>query len=287
MISHDNGLPLTTKIDRLSPIPYYVQIEEAIREQIEHSGWRSGDILPGEPELCRFFGVSRTVIRQALKELTYEGLIVRERGKGTFVAEPKINESLAQRLTGFYQDMVDRGHTPVTKVLKQEVVPAGYKIAAYLQLEPGTSLIQIDRLRYIENEPIVLVSTYLPYSLCPQLLHADLTRQSLYAFLEKECGLFLARGRRFIEAVPANEYEARLLGTHNGAPLIKLESVSYLDGGKPIEYYYALHRGDRSRFEVELVRFKDQIGKELPNSGPLDLPSSNGLIEKGHTGIPD
>jgi len=80
------------------------------------------------------------------------------------------------------------------------------------------------------------------------------------------------RGRRVIEAVPANEYEAQLLQIDKGAPLIKLESVSYLENGTPIEYYIALHRGDRSRFEVELVRNKEQLEK-------IDLPNGNLLIE--------
>jgi GntR family transcriptional regulator len=272
----DEKVQLQTKIDHFSPIPYYLQIKEAIREQIEHGHWQPGDLLPGEPELCHIFGVSRTVVRQALKELTYEGLLIRERGKGTFVAQPKINESLVQRLTGFYQDMADRGHPPVTQVLKQVVVPASPKIAAYLQVEPGTPLIQLDRLRFVKGEPIVLVSTFLPHVLCPQVLNADFTRQSLYLFLERECHLFIVRGRRFIEAVPANEYEARLLGVPKGAPLLKLESVSYLESGKPIEYYYAFHRADRSRFEVELVRLREPVKKVES----VDLPPSNDLIEE-------
>ncbi|MBI3286974.1 MAG: GntR family transcriptional regulator [Chloroflexi bacterium] len=263
-------------IDRNSPIPYYVQVKEALRERIERGDWKAGHQLPGELELCRIFEVSRTVIRQALKELTYEGLIAPQKGKGTFVAEPKIAESLVQKLTGFYQDMVDRGHNPVSQVLKQRVYPANLKVAARLAIQPGTPVIEIDRLRFIQDEPIVLVTTYLPYALCPQLLQADLSRQSLYAFLERECGLVIARGHRTIEAVPANEYEARLLQIEKGAPLILLDSVSYLNDGTPIEYYHALHRGDRSQFEVELVRIRAQGRvREALGGDATELPRSN------------
>ncbi|MCS6828222.1 MAG: GntR family transcriptional regulator [Caldilinea sp.] len=269
-------LRLHAHIDHFSPIPYYIQIKNIIRDLIEHGEWKAGDSLPSELELCQIFGVSRTVIRQALQELTYEGLLVRERGRGTFVAEPKLSESLVQRLTGFYQDMADRGHPPITQVLMQELVPAGPKIAAYLQVEAGAPLIRLDRLRFVKGEPIVLVSTFLPHHLCPQVMHADFTRQSLYVFLERECGLFIVRGRRFIEAVTANEYEARLLGVTKGAPLLKLESVSYLEDGKPIEYYYAFHRADRSRFEVELVRVKEPV----KSTESAALPRSNDLKEE-------
>jgi GntR family transcriptional regulator len=251
-------MKLNTTIDRTSYIPYYIQVVDILKDYIDHGGGQPGEQLPGEPELCRLFAVSRTVIRQALKELEYDGLIVREKGKGTFIAEPKIRESLFQELTGFYQDMAAKGHAPVSKVLKQTVIPAGAKVAAYLSLEPETPVIQIDRLRFVQGEPIVLVTTYLPYALCPELLAADLTQQSLYAFLEQEYDLLIVRGQRILEAVLANEYEAELLQVKSGAPLIMLDSVSYLEDDRPIEYFHALHRGDRSRFEVELIHVRER-----------------------------
>ena len=244
----------TQQIDRNSFIPFYIQVIDSLTEYIESNNLLPGHQLPGEADLCRAFDVSRTVIRQALQELEYKGLIFREKGRGTFVAKPKIHEGLFQELTGFYQDMVAKGHLPRSDVLKQEQVSANQKIADYLNLETGTPVIQIDRLRYVNHEPIVLVTTYLPFQLCPDLTDVDLTNQSLYAYLENEHGLFIARGKRFLEAVVANQLEAELLKVDIGSPLILLNSVSYLPDGTPIEYFHALHRGDRSRFETELVR---------------------------------
>ncbi len=246
-----------TKIDRSSYIPFYVQVHDGLKEFIEHGGARPGDQIPSEPDLCRMFDVSRTVIRQALRGLENEGLIVRIKGRGTFIAEPKIGESLFQKLTGFYQDMTQKGHVPVSKVLKQAVIPANAKVAAFLQLAPETPVIRIDRVRYVEDEPIVFVTTYLPHTLCPGLVETDLTRRSLYAYLEETYGLVLDRGRRILEAIVAGEYEASLLEIKEGAPLISLESISYLPDGTPLEYYKALHRGDRSMFEVELIRSRE------------------------------
>lgn len=249
------------EIDRKSFIPYYIQVMDAIKEQIEQEPARPGDQLPGEPELCRIFDVSRTVIRQALKELEIQGLVVREKGRGTFVAEPKIGESLFQELTGFYHDMAQKGHPPHSRVLKQELVVPGAKVAGLLNLPADTQAIQIDRLRFVQDEPIVLVTTYLPYALCPGLLAVDLANQSLYAFLEQEYGLRIVRGTRTLEAVPANKLEAELLQVKKGSPLILLDSVSYLEDGTPLEYYHALHRGDRSRFEVSLIRLPEREDK--------------------------
>jgi GntR family transcriptional regulator len=241
-------------IDKGNPIPYYIQLKESLTEKIERGEWKPGQQLPSEPDLCQVCDVSRTVVRQALQELAYAGLIVRRKGKGSFVAEPKISENLAQRLTGFYQDQAERGHPPVSQVLKQNVIPAPPKVAANLKLEPGTPVIEIERLRLVQDEPIVLVTSYLPYALCRELISVDLTHQSLYAVLEDQYELVIARGRRTLEAVAANQYEADLLQIDKGAPLMLLDSVSYLADGMPVEYYYALHRGDRSRFDAELIR---------------------------------
>lgn len=136
-------------LDRASPLPLHVQLEQALRDQILEGHWRPGDLVPGEPDLCREFGVSRTVVRQALTHLTYEGLVVRERGRGTFVAPPKLTESAVQRLSGFYEDMVTLGHEPVSKVLTQQEVAASPQVAARLSLRPGTRVVEIERLRFV------------------------------------------------------------------------------------------------------------------------------------------
>ncbi len=241
-------------IDRSSAMPLHVQLKQSMQDQIAHGRWRPGDLLPAEPELCRLFAVSRTTVRQAMTELAYDGMIVRERGRGTFVAPPKLTESAVQRLSGFYEDMLTLGHPPVSQILRQESVRASKHIAALLKVPVGGRVVEIERLRFVHDDPVVLTTTYLPEVLCPGLRDADLSRRSLYEYLESECGLTLARGRRTIEAVAADARQAKLLRTETRAPLILIHSLSYLADGRPIEYYHALHRGDRSRFEVELVR---------------------------------
>jgi GntR family transcriptional regulator len=248
---------MNERINFDSYIPYYIQLMAILREKVQHGIWVPGDQIPGEQELCGLYRISRTVVRQALRELELEGVINRRKGKGTFISMPKINEGLVQKLTGFYQDMVERGLKPVTKVLHQNVTPASEKVANFLKIKPGDQVIDILRLRYIHAEPIQLVTTYIPFEICPALATANLTDRSLYEFLETECSIQIAKGRRFIEAVLANENEAELLEIERGAPLIMLDSISYSESDQPIEYYHALHRGDRSRFEVELMRVRE------------------------------
>ncbi len=245
-------------IDFESPIPYYLQLIDVVKERIQQKEWQPGSQIPGEQDLCGQYGISRTVVRQALRELELEGVIHRRKGKGTFVAVPKISEGLVQKLTGFYQDMLDRGLKPVTRVLKQEVIAANEKVARQLELEAGTQVIHLHRLRFINDEPIQLVTSYLPYALCPLVATVDFTDRSLYEYLEQQYGLGLAHARRSIEAVAANEAESRLLDIERGAPLLMLDSISYSRDRVPVEYFHALHRGDRSRFDVDLVLTQDK-----------------------------
>ena len=264
-------------IKRDIPLPYYFQLKELLREEIESRRWQPDQQIPSEWELCEQLDLSRTVVRQALNELVNEGLLYRQKGKGTFVARPKIGESLVQNLSGFYEDMVARGLTPLTQVLEQTVVPATKKIAERLNLEPLAQVFKITRLRFVNDDPILLVTTYIPYDACPDLLSEDLSQQSLYALLEDKYGLEIVRGHRTLEAVAANETEARLLKISTNAPLIVLDSVSYLRDGRPIEYYHAVHRGDRSRFEVELFRARKR-GRVTMDEIPLgSLPDSSAL----------
>lgn len=255
-----------------SHIPYYIQLMDILKDKVKQKTWLPGDQIPGEQDLCELFKISRTVVRQSLKELELEGVITRRKGKGTFIALPKINESLIAKLTGFYQDMVERGLKPITKVLHQRTVPCSEKIAQFLNIAPGTQVIDIRRLRFINDQPIQLVTSYIPFDLCPPLATLDLTNRSLYEFLEKECNVFIAKGKRYIEAVAANEEEADLLDIEKGAPLMMLDSISFSENGQPVEYYHAVHRGDRSRFEVELLRLHDTDSKTVEV-----IPSFSGL----------
>lgn len=255
MTTKNNSLgSLKAVIDRESPIPYYHQLREFLVHMINTGLLKSGDQIPPEMDLCDETGLSRTVVRQAIQELVNEGYLERFRAKGTFVAKPKVPERLVQNLTGFYEDSVARGQIPQTDVLAFEVIPASYKLGQELQLPPGEPVIHLNRLRFIEREPIVLVATYVPRHFCPDLLEEDMSNQSLYQTLKDRYNLEIVRARRSLEAVTATAEEAKLLKIEKGSPLLLLKSTGYLKDGRPLEYYKAVHRGDRTKFDVELVK---------------------------------
>ena len=122
-----------------------------------------------------------------------------------------------------------------------------------LALTESSRTIKIGRLRLLDDEIMLFVETYLPHELCSGLGDLDLSSVSLYDLLRERYGLTVATGRRTIEAVAAQAPLTRLLKVEKGAPLLKIESTSYLADGRPLEYYEAWHRGNRSKFEIEVV----------------------------------
>ncbi|HWN32685.1 MAG TPA: GntR family transcriptional regulator [Pseudonocardia sp.] len=242
------------RINRSSPLPYYHQLKQLLVQEITRRGLRPGDLLPGDHALCDTYDVSRTVVRQALTELEFEGVIERIKGKGTFVAQPKTAEGLVQSLTGLFEDVAARGGHLRSDVRTLRVVPADSHIAAELRVEPDTPVVLLERLRFVEELPWVLTVTHLPHDLVPGLEYEDLTNQSLYALLENRYGVRLVRGRRSVEASLAGQVLAAALEVPVGAAVLTLRSLSVDAEDRPVESFVAYHRGDRSRFEVDLVR---------------------------------
>jgi GntR family transcriptional regulator len=244
---------MRARIRRDLPIPYYYQLIQVLQEAIAENTWAEDTPIPSEHELCAIYGVSRTVVRQALGELVAHGVIYRVKGKGTFVAPRKVEEHFVQRTDGFYHDMTSRGHTVTTRVLEQTIILPSPHVRRCLQLREDEQTLKIDRLRSVDGTLLLFVQTYLPMNLCSALVHVDLTEKSLYAVLEELCGLTVSSGTRTVEAIPARSSTAHLLGVNKGEALLKIESVSYLEDGRPIEYYEAWHRGDRSKIEIEIA----------------------------------
>jgi len=240
-------------IRRDVPIPYYYQLSQRLREEIE-GGVRVADApIPSEHELCAAYGISRTVVRQALGALVADGLLYRVKGKGTFVARRKLEETCVQRSDGFYREMTMRGLTVLTTVLDQRVAPPPPHVRHALRLREDDATVKIDQLRSVAGDVLLFVQTYVPATLCPGLVADDLSAVSLYGLLWERYGLEVAAGTRTVEAVLAHPPLTALFGVARGDPLLKIDSVSYLADGWPLEYDEAWHRGDCSKLEIEII----------------------------------
>ena len=241
-------------IDKASPVPYYYQLRQLLEQAVASGTLAVGAKIPTEAALCERYDVSRTVVRQALSDLERTGLVTRLKGRGTFVAAPKVSEFVAQTLTSLHEDLSGRGERLETKVLRLEAEPVSPHVARMLELPESERIVLLERLRFLRGEPLVVTTAYMPYSLCAPILDLDMTDRSLFQTYERELGFRLHRGTRSMEASAANGDVAAQLGVPEGAPVLVFSGVTYLEDDRPVEYFVGIHRGDRSRFETELFR---------------------------------
>ena len=243
------------KIDKNIPIPLYYQLKCQLLELINNNTLETGDMLPAEPDVCEQLSISRTTVRQAFSELVDEGYMIRFKGKGTFIAKPKVKDRFLSKLESFNDEMRSKGMTPRTKVLALEEIPGNPDCNTHLEMPLDRTLIHLCRVRYADDTPMVYLDTYLPAQQYQKLLKVDFTVASLYDELERIYGVRVSNAIREIEAVPARKKEAEYLEIPTNRPICFVRTVSYVVGrSKPIEYSLARYRGDRTKFEVQTFR---------------------------------
>lgn len=242
-------------LDKNVPIPLYYQLKKQMLDLIEASVLKAGDMLPAENDLCDQLGVSRPTIRQAFRELVEEGYLTRYKGKGTFVATPKVKDRFLSRLGSFNQEMLGKGMTPCTQVLTLEKLPGDPECNEKLGLPFDAPLVHLSRLRSADRVQMVYVDTYLSYHSYAKLLEVDFSTRSLYEVLEELYGVRVSRAQREIEAVNARRREAELLEVAPNKALSLVRTLSYAEGLEaPVEYSVARYRGDLTKFSVEIYR---------------------------------
>lgn len=231
-------------IDRHSGLPLYRQIYDHLRNRIASEQARPGDALPTEFELMEQYQVSRATVRQALDALVRDGLIYRERGRGTFVAHPTVQQGLT-RIVSFTEDMRSRGFAPMSRVLSARLTPATAQIAELLAIQPGEELARIERLRLADGEPMSVEVSHLVHRYCPGILQHDYATSPLRETLERGYGLRIASATQAIRAINVSRDLADVLSVRRNAALLFIERVSYSQQGVPVELLHLYHRGDR------------------------------------------
>jgi GntR family transcriptional regulator len=257
------------RIDRTSPVPFYFQLARALREEITSGRWEPGHRLLSEPDLGQHFGVSRTVVRQALARLEDEGLLHREKGRGTFVADGGERSWLLQSSEGFFQDEVERAGLAVTsKILRKELVQLPHWAAEALKLPRGSAGVSIARLRSIGGDVALYTENYLLPELSGTVLGLD-PDSSLYEALEAEHGRVIHGARRVVEAVSAEERLGRLLEVSPHTALAFVESVSWDAEMRPFDCFQTWLRTDRMRIEVQVSRSTPASSADPRRSGQV------------------
>ncbi|WP_433593497.1 GntR family transcriptional regulator [Nocardia sp. CA-145437] len=228
------------------------RVRDVLRARIR-SGVYGDRPLPAEAQLAADFGTSRNVVRDALALLRDEGLIDRVPGAGTFAVATLAVQGL-DRLRGLAESFDTGSDRIVNRVLLAEIVPATPIVAERLELAPGTPVVALERVRYLDGEPLSLDASYLTADIGAPLLDMDLAGRDVFGLVEAELGLPLGSAAVAIEAVAADPTVAGLLAVRPGSPLLLLERLTYTDSGRPVDLEYLRFRGDRFSLSGRLNR---------------------------------
>lgn len=236
----------------LASMPRHAQIRETIRRRILDGSYAPHSQVPSESQMMAAFGVSRITIRQALGDLQKEGLIFKVAGKGSFVAKPKAFQNLS-RLQGFGEAMGPSGYETFNQVLSMKPVAAPELVARRLRLEAGAPVYEIQRLRYLNREPISVDVSYFPLAIGERLAQEDLAARDIFAILENDHRRHLTHADVQIEAISADELLARHLRVPEAAPLLRIERLTHADD-EPIDFEFLFYRGDAFQYRLRIER---------------------------------
>lgn len=239
-------------INKNSPMPMYYQIEEDLKQRMEVSEFTPGKMVPSERELSEYYDVSRMTVRQAVSNLVQEGFLYREKGKGTFVAEKKIEQPL-QSMTSFTEDMKQRGMEASSKLIEFEIITAPTDILRKLSLPEESQVYKVQRIRYADQKPMAVETTFIPVELIPGLTK-EIVQGSLYHFVEEKLNLSIKKATQIIEATIADDHLADHLQAPAQSAVLYIERHSMLADGSPFEVVKSAYRADRYKFISDIFR---------------------------------
>jgi len=239
------------RINHNSPVPLHAQVEELLRAMIEMPEYKNGGLLPKEVDLAKRLGISRNTLRQATNKLEYEGLLIRKKGIGTKVAEKSITTNLDNWMS-FTQEMSDQGVGFKNYTSKVKRVKANAKVAAFLEIEEGTELICLCRLRGGDDGPFVYFESYFHPRI--QLTGEEDFTRPLYDLLENDFHVIPTTSKEKIRAKSASKITADRLSIKAGEPLLVRERFVSDPGGRPIEYNIGFYNAEKFTYSITITR---------------------------------
>ncbi|MGH2645497.1 MAG: GntR family transcriptional regulator [Chitinophagaceae bacterium] len=239
---------MTLKINHQSPLPLHSQIEQLLRDLIQSKEYAKGASLPKEVELANRLGVSRNTIRQATNKLEQEGLITRKKGVGTFVTSHGLSTQLSN-WHSFTTEMMQKGIPFANAEINIKYIKAEEKLVHFFRIRKNTKVLQLQRLRVVEGEPVV----YFESCFHPRigLTEEDDFSMPLYQLLEEKFGIVVVRSDEHIRAQLAGTM-AKKLKIHAGDPVLVRERFVYDPGDRPVEYNIGFYRADKFTYSINI-----------------------------------
>jgi GntR family transcriptional regulator len=237
-------------------MPLYAHVRETLRDRILNGTYQPEARLPSESQLMRTFEASRITVRQALRDLSSEGLIFSSQGKGSFVSRPKAIQNV-RRLEGFGEAMSAQGYETTARVLALEIIAAEKRVRDELGLPASgkARVIRLKRVRYLNRVPVSVEISHFPLDVGEPLMNLNLSGD-VFPLLENVVGIPLGTARIQINAgLPIEEHQS-LLGVDRHHPILQVERLTRSSVGRPVDYEFLYFNGETFEycFEVERSR---------------------------------
>lgn len=239
-------------LDKDKRVPLYLQLMDVLIQEIENYMQENEKIL-SEREICKKYDVSRTTVRQTLREMEREGYINIKHGKGAFVAPNKFNQNL-QGFYSFTEEMKKLGKVPSSRVVKFEIMTCSKEIAKKMKLEEEELVYKFTRLRLANEEKMMIETTHVPYNLFPGITYEDLNKTPLYDIFRERFNTVVEYAEEVFVPVLTNEEEAEKLSISVGSPSLKITRYAYNSNNKVIEYTVSIARGDKFKYNIKLLK---------------------------------
>jgi len=253
------------RVDKSSSEPIYLQIERIIRDAVEQSHFQPGDRIPSETDLAQTHGISRMTVRRAIDNLVQEGILFRQQGKGTFVMRPKMQWP-GPSFYSFSKTISPLGYSIKTEMLEFKRTKAPLRVVEDLNLSPNAQAVIIRRLRFIDDEPMAITTSYTFEEYYESLSRLDLVNTPFNEYMEQVSHSVISKSTDYVEATTSRENEAKLLGIATGDSLLLIRGVVFTMGDRPLVSTKDLFRGDVFRIGVSSEQCVELINQISTNT---------------------
>lgn len=245
------------QLDDNLPTPLYYQIYVLIREKIYSGEYTNGSLIPTESELEKMFDVSRITVKRALDELAQEGLVTRQRGRGTTITYTAPVSHSNANMDGLLEDLLTIAKETTVEIVEFDYIKAPPQAIAALKLPAGSMVQKAVRIRKKDETPFSYVITYLPEEIGKSFSVEELANEPILALIERS-GKTISTANQTVTATLADGTTGPALGVNIGSPLLKVTRIVSDDNDKPVEYITIFYRPDLYQLNLELSRVKGE-----------------------------
>ncbi len=269
--------------------PRYYLIYQDLYRDIAEGAYQVGQKLPSEAELCEQYKVSRGTVREAVKMLFQQGLLIREQGRGTFITNRNKIGQDAFQLMGFTELMDRHKKEAGGKLIDLEIEKPDLAVQTLLGLGEEAKVVRVERLRLGDDQPLIIERSHFVHDLFSPLLDFDLGKESIYALLHRETDLRLGNAEQTIEAAAASPADADLLEIPAGSPLLLIKRRIKTDDGRYFQYSEDSYRSDKLKFTIQTVPYdpaRNRFSNPLGLAARAEQPPASGGPETSRGGHP-